>query len=105
MFINIYIQYISKFIYIHVLVTLLYTALCDPMDCNLPGSSVPGILQANVLELAAIPFSREFSQTRDRTRSPVLQADSLLSEPPGKPKVTSTYNYVYNNKYLLINTL
>ena len=24
--------------------------LCDPMDCNLPGSSVHGILQARILE-------------------------------------------------------
>ena len=35
--------------------------------------------------------------------SPALQADSLLSEPPGKPKVTSIYNYAYNNIYLLLN--
>ena len=28
--------------------------LCDPMDCSLPGSSVCGILQARVLEWAAI---------------------------------------------------
>ena len=31
--------------------------LCDPMDCSLPGSSVYGILQARILEWAAIPFS------------------------------------------------
>ena len=29
----------------------------DPMDCSLPGSSVHGILQARVLEWAAIAFS------------------------------------------------
>ena len=28
--------------------------LCDPMDCNLPGSSVHGIFQARVLEWVAI---------------------------------------------------
>ena len=27
--------------------------LCDPMDCNLPGSSVHGILQARILEWVA----------------------------------------------------
>ena len=27
---------------------------CDPMDCSLPGSSVPGISQARILEWAAI---------------------------------------------------
>ena len=31
--------------------------LSDPMDYSLPGSSVPGILQARVLEWAAIAFS------------------------------------------------
>ena len=31
--------------------------LRDPMDCSLPGSSVPGILQARVLEWVAISFS------------------------------------------------
>ena len=32
--------------------------LGDPMDCNLPGSSVHGILQARTLEWVAMPFSR-----------------------------------------------
>ena len=32
--------------------------LCDPMDCNLPCSSVHWILQARILEWDAIPFSR-----------------------------------------------
>ena len=31
--------------------------LCDPMDCSLPGFSVPGILQARTLEWVAIFFS------------------------------------------------
>ena len=30
--------------------------LCDSMDCSLPGSSVPGILQARTLEWVAISF-------------------------------------------------
>ena len=42
--------------------------LCDPMDGSLSGSTVHGILQARVLERAAIPFSRESSQPRDRTQ-------------------------------------
>ena len=29
----------------------------DPMDCSLPGSPVPGILQARVLEWGATAFS------------------------------------------------
>ena len=31
--------------------------LCDPIDSSPPGSSVPGILQARVLEWVAISFS------------------------------------------------
>ena len=31
--------------------------LIDPMDCNLPGSSIHGIFQARVLEWGAIAFS------------------------------------------------
>ena len=34
-------------------------ALCNPMDCSPPGSSVHGILQARMLEWVAISFSRE----------------------------------------------
>ena len=49
------------------LVTQLCPTLCDPMDCSLPGSSVHEILQARILEWAAIPFCRGSSQPRDRT--------------------------------------
>ena len=35
--------------------------LHDPMDCSPPGSSVPGISQARVLEWGAIAFSRSLS--------------------------------------------
>ena len=33
--------------------------LCDPIDSSLPGSPVPGILQARTLEWVAISFSNE----------------------------------------------
>ena len=32
--------------------------LCDPMDYNPPGSSVPGILQVGILEWVVIDSSR-----------------------------------------------
>ena len=41
--------------------------LGNPMDSNLLGSSVHGILQARIREWVAISFSRGFSQPRDRT--------------------------------------
>ena len=31
--------------------------LCDPIDSSLPGSPVPGFLQARILEWVAISFS------------------------------------------------
>ena len=54
------------------------------MDGSPPGSPVPGILQARILEWVAMPSSRGSSRPRDEPASPALQADSLLSEPPGK---------------------
>ena len=42
--------------------------LCYPVDCSPPGSSVPGILQASILEWVAISFSRGSSRPRDRTQ-------------------------------------
>ena len=39
----------------------------QPMDCSPPGSSVPGILQARILEWAAMPFSRGSFWPRNRT--------------------------------------
>ena len=40
-------------------------ALCSPMDCSPPGSSLHAILQARILEHVAIPFSRGSSRPRD----------------------------------------
>ena len=46
----------------------LYLTLCKPMDFNLPGSSVHGILQARILEWIAVRSSRASSQHRDGTQ-------------------------------------
>ena len=55
--------------------------LCNPMDCNPPGSSVHGIFQARILEWVAISSSRGSSPPRNRTHVLFhllyLQADSL----------------------------
>ena len=74
--------------------------LCDPMNCSLPGSSVYGILQARIVEWKAIPFCRDFPDPGMEPESPALQADSLLSEPPGKP----IYIYIYIYIYILVQT-
>ena len=39
--------------------------LYNPTDCSPPGSSVPEILQARILEWVAMPSSRESSQPKD----------------------------------------
>ena len=56
-----------------------------PHGLQPPGSSVHGILQARILEWAAVPFSRGSSQARGCTQVSHTAADSLPSEPPGKP--------------------
>ena len=38
--------------------------LSDPIDCSLPGSSIPGIFQARVLEWIAIAFLHPFTGWR-----------------------------------------
>ena len=54
--------------------------LWDPLHCGPSGSSVHGILQAWILEWVAIP------DLGIEPGSLTLWADSLPSEPPGKPK-------------------
>ena len=41
---------------LQVLITQSCPTLCDPIDCNPPGSFIHGILQARILEWVAIPF-------------------------------------------------
>ena len=50
------------------LVAQLCPALCDPMDCSLPGYSVHGISQARILEWVTVPSSRGSSHPRDQTQ-------------------------------------
>ena len=63
--------------------------LCDPMDCSLTGFSVHGILQARILEWAALLQGIFLSQG---SHLHLLwlhhwQADSLPLAPPGKPDI------------------
>ena len=92
---------LSPFIYsffIFIQYTLLVAKLCltlfDSMDCNPPGSSVHGILQARILEWVIIPFSMGSS---------AWQADSLPSEPPRKPieYILINISFYLFNKHLL----
>ena len=63
--------------------------LCNPMDCNLPGSSVHGDSPGKNTGLGCHdPPPGDLPNPGIKTRSPTLWADSLPSEPPGKPKNT-----------------
>ena len=65
--------------------TQLCLTLCDPIDSSPPGSSVHGISQARILEWVAISSPGDLPNPGIEPGSPALQAESLLSEPPGKP--------------------
>ena len=62
--------------------------LCDPMDCGPPGSSVPGISQARVLEWGATSSPRG-------SASPALAGGLFPTEPPGKPPHTICLEKTY----------
>ena len=66
-------------------VAQLCPALCDPMDCSPPGSSVHGIHHQEYR--SGLPFCSpgNFPDPGIEPGSPVLQADSLPPEPPVEP--------------------
>ena len=59
--------------------------LCEPMDCNLPGTSVHRIFQARILEWVAISSSGNLPNTGIEPMSPALAGRFFTTEPPGKP--------------------
>ena len=52
--------------------------LCDPRDSSLPGSTVPGILQARTLEWVAISFS---NSRKWKVKEKLLSRVRLLATP------------------------
>ena len=55
----------------------LYLALCNPTDNCPPGSCVPGILQARILEWVAISFSNAFMHAKSLQLYPTLRTAAL----------------------------
>ena len=62
--------------------------LCEPMDSSPLGSSVPGILQARLLEWVVMPSSREPAPPRDRIRVSCIAGRFFTAEPLWKPPVS-----------------
>ena len=56
--------------------------LCNPIDGSPPGSSIPGILQARILECVAISFSNACMHAKSLQSCPTLW-DSMDSSPLG----------------------
>jgi len=77
----------NEVLFLSVLVTQMSPTLWDPMDYSPPGSFVHGILQARILSGLPFPSPGDLPDLRIKPGSPGLKADSLPSEPPGKPKV------------------
>jgi len=81
--------------------------LCDPMNCSLPGFSVHGILQAEILEWVAMPSSRESSQPRDQTcisYGSCTAGRFFTTEPLGKaPKLGSCVKQ--KNEYVTLKVI
>ena len=66
--------------------------LCDPMDCNLPGILSMGFSRQEYWSGLPFPSPEDLPKPGIEPRSPTLQADTLPSEPPGKP---DTYGSMY----------
>ena len=71
----------------------------DPMNCNLPGSSVHGIFKERILEWVAISLLQRLFPTQGSNLHRLhWQADSLPSEPPEKLCV---YVYIHTHIHTL----
>ena len=77
--------YFTFHVCVCLLVDQLCLTLCDPMDCNSPGSSVHRIFQAIILSGFPCPPPWDFPNPGTEPRSPTLQADSWPAEPQGSP--------------------
>ena len=62
--------------------------LCNPMGCSMPGSSVHGDSPCKNTGVGSQALLHDLPNAGIKPRSPTLQADSLPSEPPGKPMNT-----------------
>ena len=75
------------------LVTQSCLTLCNPMDCSLPAPW--GFSRQEYWSGLPCPPSEDLPNPGIKATSPAPQADSLLSEPPGKPPTfIGVCNYV-----------
>ena len=92
------VYFISKQFSMHVLCLVAQSCLtlCDPMDCNPPGSSVHGVSTGQNTAVGCHPPPGDLPNPGIKPRSSPLQVDSLQSEPPRKPvQHTHTHTHIY----------
>ena len=85
--------------------TMLFTqsclTLCDPMNYSPAGSSIFGFPRQEYWSGLPFPSPGDLPDRGIEPGSPALQADSVLSEPPGKP----SKDRVKNNHHTWLRTL
>ena len=69
------------------LVTQLCPILCDPMDCSHQASLSMGFSRQKYWSVLPFPSPGDLPNPGIKPLSPALQADSLLTEPLGKPNI------------------
>ena len=74
-----------------VLMTQLCLTLFNPMDCSPLGSPSMGFSRQEHWSGLPFPSPGDLPDPGIKPRSPALQADSLSSEPPGKPRGVSRH--------------
>ena len=79
---SIYMEYLLE---LKVLVLQPCPTLCNPVDCNLPGSSVHGFPRQEYQSGLPFPSPGNLPTPGIELRSPALQADSAPSESLKKP--------------------
>ena len=79
-----------KYIVCVCVITQSCVTVSDPMDCSPPGSSVLEFSRQEYWNGLPFPSPGDLPNPEIEPGSPALQADSLLTEPPGKPKTCCT---------------
>ena len=87
-----------------VLVAESYLTLCDPVNCSPPGSSCTGFSRQECWGGLPHPSPEDLLDPGIEFWSPALQADSLLSELQGSPRVrilldTNSHNVMFYSFY------
>ena len=87
--------------------SVLFETLCDPMDCNPPGSSVHGLFQARIVGWVAISYSKGFSQAMQEMSpaSPAMAGRFFTAAPPGKPQCSFTILKILGPFRIVLNLL